>query len=361
MIELEFYADGIVEKPDVIGAVFGQTEGLLGQDLDLRELQRTGRIGRIDVYLKEQNGKTKGRIIVPSSLGLSETALIAAALETIERIGPCVAKIRVRSIRDIRAIKREYVMRRARDLLRKFLESEVPDSSWLVEKLKESVRTAELTTYRGLPAGPDVGVSDEIILVEGRADVMNLLRYGIRNVIAIGGTSIPSKIKDIAKEKITTVFVDGDRGGDLIVRELLQIADIDYVAKSPEGKEVEELTKKEVFKCLREKVPVDQYLEELNKKSVDDKIVEFGKRKMEEIFGTRSVEVFDKQLESIGRVPNNNTEEFKNLLQNGYLVVIDGVLTKEMADIINRSSVDYVFCKKIDNNAIFACKVIEVG
>ena len=38
--------DGVVDRPDVIGAIFGQTEGLLGADLELRELQRSGRIGR---------------------------------------------------------------------------------------------------------------------------------------------------------------------------------------------------------------------------------------------------------------------------------------------------------------------------
>ena len=36
--------EGVVDRPDVIGAIFGQTEGLLGADLELRELQKSGRI-----------------------------------------------------------------------------------------------------------------------------------------------------------------------------------------------------------------------------------------------------------------------------------------------------------------------------
>ncbi len=40
---------GTVEKYDIIGALFSQTEGLLGNELDLRELQMNGRIGRIEV------------------------------------------------------------------------------------------------------------------------------------------------------------------------------------------------------------------------------------------------------------------------------------------------------------------------
>jgi DNA primase len=51
-IYARFDADGTVEKPDVIGAVFGQSEGLLGPDMELRELQKTGRVGRIDVEMR---------------------------------------------------------------------------------------------------------------------------------------------------------------------------------------------------------------------------------------------------------------------------------------------------------------------
>ena len=117
LIEADFSANGVVEKPDVIGAIFGQTEGLLGQDLDLRELQRTGRIGRIEVNLKEDKGTTSGTIQIPSSLDASETSLIAAAVETIERIGPCESSIKLRAIKDIRMVKRDYVVDRAKEIL----------------------------------------------------------------------------------------------------------------------------------------------------------------------------------------------------------------------------------------------------
>jgi DNA primase len=168
-----------VEKPDVIGAIFGQTEGLLGQDLDLRELQRTGRVGRIDVDLHTDNGKTFGKITVPSSLDSSETSLIAASFETIERIGPCNAAVKITSIKDVRMVKREFMVNRAKDLLLKLIEEEIPSTSTLTEKIKETVRTAQIQEIEGLPSGPDVLSSDEIIVVEGRADVLNLLKNGI--------------------------------------------------------------------------------------------------------------------------------------------------------------------------------------
>jgi DNA primase len=252
-------AKGIIEKPDVIGAIFGQTEGLLGSDLDLRELQRTGRIGRIEVNIKSHQGNSEGDIIIPSSLDSAETALIAATLETIERIGPCVAEITLRGVEDMRSEKRKYVIEKAKEILKNLVESGVPSTAEISEQIKEAVRTHEISSYHGLPAGPGVIDSDNIIVVEGRADVVNLLKFGIRNTIAIEGTSVPPAIADIAKQKVVTLFVDGDRGGQLISKEVMQLAEVDFVATAPVGKEVEELTKKEVYKALREKISAEQF------------------------------------------------------------------------------------------------------
>ncbi|WP_297466778.1 DNA primase DnaG [Thermococcus sp.] len=265
VIYAEFEANGIVERPDVVGAIFGQTEGLLGDDLDLRELQKTGRIGRIRVEVHNKAGKTYGTITVPSSLDRVETAILAAALETIDRVGPAEAKIRVLRIEDVRATKRKYIIERAKEILETLMEQEIPETQELTEEVKKAVRAKELIEYgpEKLPAGPHVPFSDSIIVVEGRADVLNLLKHGIKNAIAVEGTSIPETIIKLSKERIVTAFTDGDRGGELILKELLQVADVDYVARAPEGKEVEELTKKEIVKALRSKVPAEQVINEM--------------------------------------------------------------------------------------------------
>lgn len=240
----------------MIGAVFGQTEGLLGPDMDLRELQRTGRIGRIDVEMKVKGGKVFGTIAIPSSMDSSETALIAAAVETIERVGPCNARLTIEKVEDVRAEKRKYVIERAKQLLARIFEEGAPEAAEITEQIKEAVRKGEVMEYHGLPAGPEVNNSDSVVIVEGRADVVNLLRCGIKNSVAIEGTSVPPAIAELARKKETTAFLDGDRGGDLILKELTAVAEIDFVARAPTGKEVEELTKKEVFKALRERIPV---------------------------------------------------------------------------------------------------------
>lgn len=257
VVNAEFSAEGVVEKPDVIGALFGQTEGLLGQELDLRELQRTGRIGRVEVNVDSERGKSKGKIIIPSSLDSTETVLIAATLETIERVGPCDARIKINSIEDLRSVKRKYIIERAKELLSNLVHS-IPEVAIVTEELKQSVRSEEIVEYNGMPAGPDVATSDSIIICEGRADVINLLKHGIKNAVAVGGTSVPRQIGPLSKEREAIVFLDGDRGGDLILKELKQVADIDFVARAPKGKEVEELTSKELYKALREKTPADQ-------------------------------------------------------------------------------------------------------
>ncbi|MEW6328615.1 MAG: DNA primase DnaG [Candidatus Micrarchaeota archaeon] len=251
---------GMVEKPDVVGAVFGQTEGLLGDELDLRELQKNGRIGRIEVDIQARSGRSIGRILLPSSLDMVETSILAAALETVDRVGPCDAKINVEKIEDTRNVKRKAVIDRAKNLLKTLLANEIPESREISDMVRQEVKIAEINEYgpEKLPCGPNIATYESIVIVEGRADVLNLLKNDINNVIAVGGANVPRTIAALCREKEVTLFLDGDRGGDIILRELTNVADVDYVARAPYGKEVEELTRKEIIKCLRSRVPIEQ-------------------------------------------------------------------------------------------------------
>ncbi len=251
---------GLVEKPDVVGAVFGQTEGLLGDELDLRELQKNGRIGRIEVDLSPRGGKSVGRIKLPSSLDMVETCILAAALETVDRVGPCEAHLSIDKVEDQRSTKRKVLVDRAKNLLKNLLLNEIPESKEISEQVRSEVKTAEIAEYgpEKLPAGPGVADADSIILVEGRADVINLLKNDISNVVGVGGANVAPSVAKLCQEKEVTVFLDGDRGGDIILNELARIADIDFVARAPTGKEVEELTRKELIKCLRSKISFEQ-------------------------------------------------------------------------------------------------------
>jgi DNA primase len=262
-IRARIAAEGVIDKPDVVGAVFGQTEGLLGDELDLRDLQKSGRIGRIEVDIDSRKGKSEGEILIPSSLDQVKTAILASGLETVDRIGPCRAKIEVLSVEDIRISKRAKVVERAKAILAKMQEESKGVGIDLTESVRKAVQVEEITTYgpEHLPAGPNIDQADALIVVEGRSDVLNLLRCGIKNVIAVEGTSVPQTVKDLSRGKTVTVFTDGDRAGELILREMLQTMDLDFVARAPRGSEVEELTQKQLVKCLRNKIPINQYLE----------------------------------------------------------------------------------------------------
>jgi DNA primase len=266
LIHARISADGIVEKPDVVGAIFGQTEGLLGDELDLRDLQKSGRIGRIEVEIASNRGKSEGKVFIPSSLDQVETAILGSALETIDRVGPCKARISVDKIEDVRVSKRNKIVDRAKALLGDMIRDSRTSGVDLTESVRMSVQVEEIVHYgkERLPAGPNIENSDAIIVVEGRSDVLNLLRHGIKNAIAVEGTSVPKTIAELGKDKVVTAFVDGDRGGELILRELLQVTEVDFVARAPKGQEVEELTQKQMMKCLRNKVPAEQFVEMFN-------------------------------------------------------------------------------------------------
>lgn len=271
MVKAKMNADGVVEKPDVVGAIFGQTEGLLGDDLDLRDLQKTGRIGRIEVDVTSKGGRSEGSVTMSSSLDQVETVLLASALETVDRVGPCRANIKVTSIEDVRISKREMVAERARELLKDLISQSKGTSSDLIDDIRKTLQVEEIISYGKdkCPAGPNVRDSEAIIVVEGRSDVITCLKSGIKNAIAVEGTDIPETVQELSKERVVTAFVDGDRGGELILKELFQVAEVDFVARAPRAREVEELTQKQLVKCLRNKIPADQYME-MNNIAVDE-------------------------------------------------------------------------------------------
>ncbi len=280
MVKAKMTADGVVEKPDVVGAIFGQTEGLLGDDLDLRDLQKTGRIGRIEVDVTSKGGRSEGSVTMSSSLDQVETVLLASALETVDRVGPCRANIKVTSIEDVRITKRETVAERARELLKELITQSKGTSSDLIEDIRKTLQVEEIISFGKdkCPAGPNVKDSEAIIVVEGRSDVINCLKSGIKNAIAVEGTDIPETVQELSRERVVTAFVDGDRGGELILKELFQVAEVDFVAMAPRAREVEELTQKQLVKCLRNKIPADQYME-MNHITVDEEPEEERKEK----------------------------------------------------------------------------------
>ncbi|MEM3566002.1 MAG: DNA primase DnaG [Candidatus Bathyarchaeia archaeon] len=349
VIRAKFEIEGVVEKPDVIGAVFGQTEGLFGPELDLRELQKSGRIGRIEIELHSKNDKTTGTITIPTSLDRVSTALLAASIESINRVGPCAAKVTLEKIEDVREARRKAIIDRAKEILHKWTIEAMPTVDEVFKELAETLKVAKVEKYgpEELSAGPEVDSAKEIVLVEGRADVINLLRCGIHNVIALEGAKVPETIKKLCKEKEATAFLDGDRGGDLILKELLQVTNVKYVARAPRGKEVEELNCREIFEALEAKVPVEELFKppkrEKRRVELPKEVVQIAK----ELDGTFEAVLLNEKLEPIERLPVSQLAEKLQQTSGVDTVVFDGIITQRIVDIASEKNIKNIVASRI--------------
>lgn len=338
VIEAKFVVEGVVEKHDVIGAIFGQTEGLFPKQLELRELQKSGKIGRIDIILRSEKDRTTGKIIVPSSLDRVETAIIAAAMETIDRVGPCEAKVTIEKILDVREEKRKRIIERAKELIRDWVVKETQDLEKLLEEVAKEDRVIQPIQYgpERLTASPDVARSEELIIVEGRADVINMLRCGYGGVIALEGVKVPKTIKELTRERVTTAFLDGDRGGDLILKEMLQVARPTYVARAPREKGVEDLTPEEIKEALANRMPVEEMI-------LLGRVSEIAKS----LKGTLEAVLLSKDGGEIERVPVSGLVERLKKAEEVYTIVFDGIVTGRLLEVARERGVRMLIAERV--------------
>lgn len=375
LIKATIAVDGIVEKHDIIGAIFGQTEGLFGEEFDLQTLQDKGRVGRIQVSIKTHSGKTQGEILIPCNLDRAETALLAAMIESVERVGPYDAEIKVVDIIDLRVEKIKKIINRAVELLKSWRKEKTPDVKEIIKRIEDLLKVPEPVNYgpEDLPAGPGIDESDTIILVEGRADVINLLRYGYKNVIALGGAKrVPNTIKDLSTKKKIILLVDGDHGGDLVLKEVLRSIKVEYVARAPPNREVEDLTGKELEEVLNKVQPVFSYLEGLLKQGNRDaqlllesqkKLHGIVKEVVEETFtipititetirslqGALEAVLYTREWKEIKRIPVRDlVNEISSAEKDSiYAVVLDGIITQRLIDISSEKNIKILIGARI--------------
>jgi DNA primase len=337
-----------VEKPDVIGAVFGQTEGLFGPELDLRELQKTGRIGRIEIDLHSKNDRTTGTITIPTSLDRVSTALIAASIESINRVGPCSAKVNLDKIEDIREARRKVIIDRAKEILHKWNIESMPSVDEVYKEISNTMKLGKVEKYGTdeLPAGPTLETAKEIIIVEGRADIINLMRCGITNTVALEGAKVPESIKKLTKEKEATALLDGDRGGDLILKELMQVTNIHYVGRAPRGKEIEECNCKEINEAIENRIPITDILKPKKEKpkiELPDEISKFAKT----LQGTLEAILLNEKLEQIERLPVSQLAEKLQQTTGVSTVIFDGIITQRIVDIAGEKNIRRIVASRV--------------
>jgi len=365
VIKASFKVDGVVEKHDVIGAIFGQTEGLFPKEFELRELQKSGKIGRIDIELSSANDMTTGSIMVPSSLDRAETAIIAAAMETVDRVGPCESNVKIDQITDIRVEKRSQIVQRAKELMRSWVVKEGQEIERLLDEVQREDKKVKTVQYgrERLAATPDISKIDEIIVVEGRADVNNLIKSGITGVIALEGVKVPNTIKNLAQKKEITAFLDGDRGGDLILQELLQVAKPNYVARAPRGKEVEELTPEEIREALAKRVPLEEPKEAPARRAPPEEPKEAPARRappeeepkarselvpvVNSLKGTLEAVLLKGDGSQAARIPVSELVDRLKEAQGVSVVVFDGIVTGRLIDTAKERNISTIVGERV--------------
>ena len=343
LVKLRFEVDGVVERADVIGAIFGQTEGLFGPEMNLNELQKSWKVGRIEINLESKNDKTRGEVIIPMSTDIGTAALIAAAVESVDKVGPCSAHFTVGNIEDVRAVKRKQIVDRAKLIVRDWSSKTSSEGENLLKDVTESTKRAKVINYglENLPAGPGVYSSELVYLVEGRADVVLFLRAGIENVVALEGTSIPDSIIELGKKKRLVAVLDGDRGGDLIEKELGQVMHVEKVIHAPQGKEVEDLTPIDVINMLKaEKVePAAQPRRQRQAEAPqprpeepEEPVVVKTRELFPNLNGTLEAILLDQGLQEIGRFPISELVQKMEGTSGAQYLIFDGIVTQRLVE-----------------------------
>ena len=341
LVKLKFEVDGVVERADVIGAIFGQTEGLFGPEMNLNELQKSWKVGRIEINLESKNDKTRGEVIIPMSTDIGTAALIAAAVESVDKVGPCSARFNVGAIEDVRAVKRKQIVDRAKLIVRDWSSKTSSEGENLLKDVTESTKRAKVINYgmENLPAGPGVYSSDLVYLVEGRADVVLFLRAGIENVVALEGTSVPDSIIELGKKKRLIAVLDGDRGGDLIEKELAQVVRVEKVLRAPAGKEVEDLTPIDVLNMLKTEAPAPSRRERPAEKAApmvqeepDEPVVAKTRELYPDLNGTLEAIFLDHGLQEIGRFPISELVQKMESTSGAEYLIFDGIVTQRLVE-----------------------------
>jgi DNA primase len=382
-VKLKFEVDGLVEKADIIGAIFGQTEGLLGPEMNLNELQKVSKVGRIEVNVDTKSNIAKGDALIPMSTDISTAALIAAAIESIDKVGPFQARFGLFGIDDIRAIKKKVIVDRAKKIVQEWATKTISEGEEMLKDVYDASKPGKLTAFgkAQLACGTGVFDSDWIILVEGRADVINLLRAGFDNAIAIEGAKIDETVTKLTEGKKVIAFLDGDRAGDLILKELQGLVKIDKILRAPHGREVEECTPIEIAELLRDTMPFvstdgqqisslqmqhpesrqtprrdkqEQVIQEeqqqiqftsnngINQQTENAEILSAVREVYPQINETLEAVLLDSSMKTLIKIPVSEVVKKLNNTEGAKMLILDGIVTQRLVEAAYKAGIEYI-------------------
>lgn len=345
-VKLSYEVDGLVERADIIGAIFGQTEGLLGPEMNLNELQRVSKVGRIEVDAKSTANTTAGNALIPMSTDIDTCALIAAGIESIDKVGPFDCSFKLDAIDDVRAAKKDDIVKRAKEIKQKWATKTVSEGESMLNDVHQG-DSKKLSSYGPSKLTCSAGLDDSnwVILVEGRADVINLLRAGYDNALAIEGAKIDESIKELCSTKDTIVaFLDGDRSGGFILKELKSVVSVDYELRADNGVEVEELTPQRIDEILK---PIADEIKDgkpkASLKSEDDKpFAELAAKIFPNLNETLEAIALDGDQNEIFKVPISEVVNKLSTQSDIKYLLLDGIITQRLLESAKNAGVECV-------------------
>jgi DNA primase len=238
----------------------------------------------------------------------------------------------------------------------------MPTVDEVYRQISETMKMGKVEKYgpEELPAGPGLNEAKEIILVEGRADIINLMRCGINNTVALEGAKVPESIKKLTKEKESTALLDGDRGGDLILKELLQVTSIRYIARAPRGKEIEECNCKEITDALDARMPISELNKQPKREKPKTALPEIVSKTAKELLGTLEAVILNDKLEQIERLPVSQLAEKLQQISGVDTVVFDGIITQRIVDICSEKNIKTIVASRVSEAVKPALNVVLI-
>lgn len=319
----------------------------------MKKLQKSGKLGRIDVDLRKEDKKTLGNVTIPNNLDQPTAALLAATLESIERVGPYDARFKLVGVEDIREEKRKRIMERAKDIMQRWSASQRSEVIQMISQVSEVSDVGKIVSLApDVEGGPEAETSETLFIVEGRADLTTLMKAGVKNVVATNGVNIPQYVVNLThRKKEVTVLADGDRVGDMIVKELLRRgAKIDYVSKAPQGREVEEMKPIEILDMISKRVDVKTYLATLQaaaKPVAPENLLNAMKTLRERVRESFIAILLDEEGEIIDEVPVSQLYERLSGLDNVAGVIFDGIVSQRILDLAQSKNVKIMVGERI--------------
>jgi hypothetical protein len=183
--------------------------------------------------------------------------------------------------------------------------------------------------------------------------------------------------------KTVTVFLDGDRGAEINLKHLSSKIKIDNVIRAPDGKEVEELTKKEIVASMKHYQKFEDFRLErksafenrdfprlsyrernfedggnykpfhaqkrqsnwqeqsLQTKEKDEKF-ERLKENFKKLKGTMKAILVNKALKKLEEVEIQDLDEALDKRKRIYAVLLDGIITERLMEKAKKKKVEYL-------------------